>query len=536
MKGLIILIVLSTFLYNTYSQTTPPSIQIQKSLGGNYDDGVYSIQQTSDNGFILCGYSDSNNGDVTGHHGTVGGTYLDCWIVKLDSALNIQWQKSLGGSSWEEAASIKQTPDKGYIVAARSYSSDGDLTGNKGNLDCWIIKLDSLGTIVWQKNFGGSMYERASGINITSDGGYIVVGTTSSSDGDVTTNKGYFDVWAYKLDSLGNLIWQKTYGGTGDEYAYSIQQTFDGGYILAGETDSPDGDIVGFHGWTDGWVIKIDSIGNIIWQKPLGGSDIDGMFSIQETPDKGFISTGYSCSVNGNATSNNGLSDYWIVKLDSLGSVKWQKSIGGSNWENATYIRTTNDGGYVVVGSSDSNDGDVSNSHGNTNEDIWAAKLDSIGNIQWEISLGGTSDDGGLPQQHSNEGGPTAIQTNDGGYFVAGYSYSNDGDVTGHHGVSGASGTTDVWVVKLNFSTDILNQLISQDIVVFPNPATSSITLKTNQINSTVKIYNLSGMLLKEVVLCGYMNTIDINDLSTGIYMIEVISDQNIYHTKIIKE
>ncbi|MCD6097265.1 T9SS type A sorting domain-containing protein [bacterium] len=169
----------------------------------------------------------------------------------------IQWQKCLGGSGYDYAYSIQQTDDGGFIVAGYSNSNDGDVSGNHGERDYWVVKLNSAGDLVWQKSLGGSSWDEAWSIQQTSDGGFIVAGYSESNDGDVSGHHGGYDYWVVKLDSAGDIVWQKCLGGSYWDYAYSIQQTFDGGYIVAGESRSNNGDVSGNHGWGDYWVVKL---------------------------------------------------------------------------------------------------------------------------------------------------------------------------------------------------------------------------------------------------------------------------------------
>ena len=256
------------------------SILWQKCLGGSEYDVAKSIQQTTDGGYIVAGYSSSNNGDVSGNHGN-----HDYWIVKLDSSANIQWQKSLGGTADDDAQSIQQTIDGGYIVAGSSKSNDGDVSGNHGYGDYWIVKLDFSGNIEWQKSLGGSGGDYAYSVQQTSDRGYIVAGTSSSNDGDVSGNHGSWDYWIVKLDSTASIQWQKSLGGTDDEYGYSIHQTSDDGFIVAGSSESNDGDVSGNHAYSDYWIVKLDFSGSFEWQKSLGGSSSDVATSIQQSID-----------------------------------------------------------------------------------------------------------------------------------------------------------------------------------------------------------------------------------------------------------
>ena len=174
----------------------------------------------------------------------------------------ISWQKCLGGSAHDNATSIQQTSDGGYIVAGNTFSNDGDVTGYHGGDDYWVVKLDSNGNMKWQKCLGGSYGDCAKYIQQTSDGGYIVAGYTFSNDGDVTGLHGDSDYWVVKLDSNGNIKWQKCLGGSGNEGASSIQQARDGGYIIAGASNYSDGDVTGNHGGYDSWIVKLDANGN----------------------------------------------------------------------------------------------------------------------------------------------------------------------------------------------------------------------------------------------------------------------------------
>jgi hypothetical protein len=414
------------------------NLEWQKTLGGSEDDAAYSIQQTIDGGYIFAGSSNSDNGDVTGNHGSG-----DYWVVKLDSSGTIEWQKAIGGSYGDYACSIRQTID-GYVVAGESNSIDGDIERNHSiYLHCWLIGLSDTGAIEWQKALGGGGNDVATSIKQTFDDGYIVAGWSSSTDGDVTANHGGYDEWIVKLDSTGELDWQKTLGGSDHDEAKCIQQTNDSGFIVAGFSYSLDGDVAGNHGNQDYWIVKLSNAGTIQWQKSLGGSGDDEANAIQQTIDGGYIVAGWSNSTDGDIIDNHGNYDYWIVKLDFNGGILWKKSFGGSGNDKATSIYQTKDKGYVIAGYSNSNNDNVTGHHGNSfYSDYWIVKVDSVGNIQWQKSLGGTEEDEAYSIQ----------QTNDSGYVVAGSSYSNDGDVTGHHGSSSSQQVafSDYWIVKLD--------------------------------------------------------------------------------------
>lgn len=403
----------------------------QHAIGGTNDESGYAVEPTTDGGFVTAGWTYSNDSNVIGYHG-LG----DFWVVKLDDSLDIQWARALGGSLSEDGYSLKQTSDGGYVVVGQTRSNDGDVSGNHGGDDWWVVKLDAAGNISWQKTLGGSEDEWARSVDQTTDGGYIIAGFTASNDGDVTGLHGVpgnnADCWVVKLDQNGNLIWQKVFGGSSWDEAKSIQQTFYGGYVVAGYTNSNDGDINNTnHGGSDYWVLKLDPIGNIEWQKTLGGSGTDQAHSIEQTTGAGYIVAGYTNSSDGDVTVNHGQTDYWIVKLDAGGGMQWQKSVGGSLADKAYSVIQTIDGGFLIAGESSSTDGDINANKGST--DCWVVKLSGIGTLDWERSLGGSNVDRAY----------SIRETSYHSYVLSGASQSSDGDLTSNIGDS------DVWMVTL---------------------------------------------------------------------------------------
>ena len=523
MKKIFLLFTLiSSFL--TIAQTAP-SIQWQKSLGGSSSDIPYAIQQTTDGGYIIAGESRSTNGDVTGHHGP-SGDRADFWIVKINSSGIIQWQKSLGGSNGDIANSIQQTTDGGYIVAGTSTSNNGDVSGHHGCTDCstaddgWVVKLDSNGNLQWQKSLGGSDEDSLTSIRQTSDGGYIAVGNSYSNDGDVSGNHGGHDYWLVKLDPNGNIQWQKSLGGSLYEFANSVEQTTDGGYVIAGFSRSNNGDVSGNKGYEDFWIVKVDDSGNIQWQKSLGGTFWDVANSIKQTTDGGYIVAGYSYSIDGDVSGHHGTAaanpDYWVVKIDNSGNIQWQKSLGGNSSDIGRSVMQTADGGYIVAGSSASSDGDVTGNNDNS-FNYWIVKLDVDGNIQWQKSLGGSSDDEAFDIQ----------QTYDGGYIVAGYSQSNDGDVSGHHDFP------DFWIVKLSAEGLATAETANSKINIYPNPVKEIINFSEEVFN--VKITDVSGRTVKRNSAKG--KSIDVSTLTKGVYIISATTNAGeIVHRKFVKE
>ncbi|MEP6711758.1 MAG: hypothetical protein ABJA37_05040 [Ferruginibacter sp.] len=425
----------------------PSSILARTLLGGNQNDQANYIQQTTDGGYIVGGTSESSlDGDVTGANN--GG--VDCWVVKLDASGNIIWNKIFGGNDYDRLNQIQQTVDGGYIFAATTGSSaNGDITGtSNGGFDCWVVKLDANGNIIWNVLLGGDQPDFANSIQQTSDGGYILGAYSySSANGDVTaTNKGLDDFWVVKLNATGVVQWNKLLGGNGEEVLNAIKQTSDGGYIATGSTtSSANGDVTGtISGIFDFWVIKLNSIGNAVWNKSIGGNQEEIAYSIQQTSDGGYIVAGNSTSsASGNITgTNNGLLDYLVVKLDATGNISWNKLLGGNADETAYSIGQTTDGGYIVVGTSSSSaSGDVTqNSYGQG--DGWIVKLNATGTIVWSKLYGGNQADIVTSVQ----------QTTDGGYIIGGYTASSaNGSVIGTN-----HGGDDFWILKLDANGNIL--------------------------------------------------------------------------------
>ncbi|MBP9673477.1 MAG: T9SS type A sorting domain-containing protein [Bacteriovoracaceae bacterium] len=492
--------ILSLLLFGTSALLHSQSINWGKTYGGSQNESHAFIQPTSDGGYIMSSDSNSNDGDVSGHHGNG-----DFWIIKIDAQGNLQWQKSYGGSQIESARSIQPTTDGGYIVVGLTLSNDGDVSNNHGDEDGWIIKIDAQGNLQWQKTYGGSLADRFHTIQATA-GGYIVAGYSSSNDGDVVSlNHGNGDLWVVKIDLQGSIIWEKNYGGTGDEWAKSIQPTTSG-YVIGGYTNSNDGDVTGHHGNGDFWVMHIDSQGNLQWQKTYGGS-LDELFStIQKTTDGGYVMTGYTTSNDGDITNHQGLRDFWVVKVDNQGNLQWQKTYGGNKDDWPYSVQQTTDGGYIVAGLSNSNQGDVTDNLGGY--DFWLIKIDVQGNLQWQKTYGG-----------SNQEGAEAIQeTPDGGYIVIGSTLSSDGDVTNNYGGS------DLWVLKLDSAVNN-EELPSIKSLISPNPNNGFFFIQLPQPPMgpvTFFIYDLTGKIMTQIESASGQNKILVDvKLPSGIYFVE---------------
>ncbi len=488
-----------------------PAIQWQNTIGGSDDDYLASLQLAADGGYILGGTSISDiSGDKTENH---LGPH-DYWVVKLNATGTIQWQNTISGNNLDRLASLIQAADGGYILIGYS---DSDISGDKtenslGIYDYWVVKLDAAGAIQWQNTIGGAGWDHSPCLELTTDGGYILGGSSSSNiSGDKTENSnGDFDYWVVKLDATGTLQWQNTIGGNDSEDLNSLQQTADGGYILGGSSysnvsgDKTEDGI----GSLDFWVVKLDATGAIEWQNTIGGDGYDDLSSLQQTSDGGFILGGYSVSnISGDKTENSlGDGDYWMVKLDAIGGIQWDKTIGGDLNEELYSVVQSSDGGYLLGGYSESFiSGDkTENSIGGY--DYWVVKLNSIGQIQWQNTIGGSDRDFLVTLQ----------QTDDGGYTLGGSSKSNISDDKTEY----SNGGYDIWVIKLAPETVPTGEapIAPAGITIQPNP-TTDILFVQSETATTLCLQNAFGQIISTQTIQG-QGKIDLSSYPNGIYFL----------------
>lgn len=355
--------------------------------------------------------------------------------------LKINWQKSYGGSDADYGIKIGKTHN-GFILFCTAYSNDGEVLGNHGSSDFWVVRIDTIGNIIWSKTYGGSYYDNLKQMKPTLDGGFVIIGHTFSTDGDVQGNHGSSDYWVIKIDSLGDLKWQTCLGGSIQDFGEVIDLAPDSGFICNGWSASPDGDVTGNHGLYDSWVVKLDKNGLLKWEYSFGSSYPDYGLGIASTDDGGAILNCSAGIADGDVQCNyhGGDSDVWIVKLDSLGVIEWQHCYGGSQHDFGNLIIPLKDGGYLCAGNTTSSDGDVSGNHGSF--DIWVFTIDHFGNLLNQKCFGGSDDD--TPDFMK--------QLSDSNYIIGGYTKSNDGDVSGNHG------QMDIWVIKITPDLNLLWQ------------------------------------------------------------------------------
>jgi len=289
-----------------------------------------------------------------------------------------KWMKTFGGHQSDVGNSVLQTSDGGYIVCGDT------LSFGSGEEDIWLIKTDNNGNMMWEKFLGGDKTDLGLSIQHTNDGGYIIAGITYSY------GNGGSDIWLIKIDADGNKLWDKTIGGNDFDTAYDVKQTSDSGYVLIGVTVSYGA------GERDIYLVKTDSEGNIEWDKTFGGNDYDRGESVQQTPDGGYILIGWTASYGA------GEFDFWLIKTDHEGNLQWDKTFGGTGYDYGHSVLTTDDGGYIITGETESK--------GVGSYDVWLIKTDSNGELLWDKTFGGLG----------WERGNSIQQTNDGGYIICG--------------------------------------------------------------------------------------------------------------------
>ncbi len=364
------------------SSLTPPTAWNQ-TYGGTGADYGYSVVQTSDGGYAVAGYTSS--------FGAVGG---DCYLVRTNYAGSMLWNKTYGGTGYEEADSVVQTGDGGYAIAGYTNSFGA------GGSDFYLVKTDYYGSMLWNKTYGGTGTDYGYSVIQTSDGGYAVAGYTNSF-GAVGG-----DCYLVRTDSSGTLLWNKTYGGTGTDYGYSVIQTSDGGYAVAGYTNSF-GAVGG-----DCYLVRTDSSGTLLWNKTYGGTGTDYGYSVVQTGDGGYAIAGYTNSFGAVG------GDCYLVRTDSSGTLLWNKTYGGAGGDVAWSVVQTSDGGYAVAG--------YTNSFGAGGYDFYLVRTNYAGSMLWNQTYGGTGADYGY----------SVVQASDGGLVLAGDTNS-----------FGAGGY-DVWLVR----------------------------------------------------------------------------------------
>jgi hypothetical protein len=425
----IVLAVLSSILFNGLMGLAdepfcPPGVQWQQSFGSAGGDEGGQVRQLSDGGFILGGTAGQAGGDRASPH--YGGR--DFWLVRLDTAGRKFWDQSYGGTGDDSLESVQVLPDGGFLLGGWSTSPP---SGNKtsphfGESDYWLVRTDAAGNKLWERSFGGSLSDTLTSLELTSDGGFVLAGgSTSGSDGNkASPHFGLHDFWVVRLDSAGNRVWERSFGGAGREPICSIKPTVDGGFVLVGPSDSSHGSgtkTSPHFGQQDFWVVRLDAHGQQIWDKSFGSSGPDEARSVLQAADGGFfVGGGSGLGSGGNKTSRNfGWFDYWLVRLDAAGNKLWEQSYGGEGGDDCKAMALLSDGGLLLIGSSWSSAGGSKTSPLLGGNDFWVVRTGPSGTQLWDESFG----------DENNNHAYSAQSTSDGGFVVAGYTHYYDVNV-----------------------------------------------------------------------------------------------------------
>ncbi|WP_338841189.1 T9SS type A sorting domain-containing protein [Flavobacterium ginsenosidimutans] len=529
---------------------------------------------------------------------------------------DILWEKSYGGIHADYLFDAQPTADYGFILAGSSLS---DKTGNReednhGDLDYWVWKMTEKGELDWQKSFGGSGFDLLRSVKITSDGGFILAGTSSSGKGFQKKEdcKGLSDFWIIKLDASGGEQWQRTLGGTGQDELLCAFQTKDGGFILGGSSSSgpqPSLEAKTYagsaakedlfskseksRGSMDYWIVKLDKSGTVEWQKTYGGEYADELRSMEQTADQGYILAGYSNSpVSGEKTDGNqGLGDYWILKIDDKGEIQWQKTYGADGDDQLYIIHQTSDGGYIAGGNSNSKNaltsmgGIVGNG-----TDFWLLKIDSEGEVIWSKTydfgkvdiltslvenvdatflIGGyakTEIKSSLINAMAQKAGAgkekdgindyialkikddgeefwnktigsngedilrKVVETRDGGYLMTGTSNSSSSKDK-----NSSIGSNDFWVVKLKDRAKI--EKAKASIEAIPNPVSTftNVIIGYDYTEGTASVVDMLGHVLQNFKISSRTVPVDLSYYAEGIYIINIKTDIKTDSVKVIK-
>ncbi|MBM3330451.1 T9SS type A sorting domain-containing protein [candidate division WOR-3 bacterium] len=347
----------------------PAQITFQRTYGGIGDDRGFSVRQTADGGYIIAGQTSIFEGSNT-----------DVYLIKTDSLGDTLWTRTFGGDSNDFGFSVRQTTDSGYIISGKTSSFGA------GNEDVYLIRTNSNGDTLWTKTFGGDSNDCGPSVQVTADGGCIITGYTRSF------GMGQADVYLVKTDIHGDTMWTRTYGGTGNDNGYSVQQTVDDGYIIAGNARSPSS--------YDVYLVKTDAGGDTLWTRTYGSTGSEGGRSIQQTTDTGYIIVAPTTSFGAES------SDVYLIKTDARGDTQWTRTFGGRSVDQGFSVQQTTDGGYIVGG--------LTASNGSYPSDAWLIKTGADGSAMWTRTFGdGPYDEGRSVQQ-----------TADGGYVVTGLTRS----------------------------------------------------------------------------------------------------------------
>ncbi len=533
-----VILLITLLSFNSISQQLYP--RWESCFGGTEWDEGRGILYSNNSYWIVAG-TNSDDGNISYNHGT-----YDIWFFNIDTLGNLIKEKTFGGSYADgNYMDVKKLNDTAFYIAAFSQSIDGDISynpwpGPDGNL--WILQVSNKGEILWETMAGGTGTDELCDFIVTDDGGVLALSSSTSHDGDVSDHHGSWDLWMIKINSTGQKQWNLSLGGTGFEGGGSVKQTSDGGYIVAGYTDGAGGgnyDTTCNHhnpgsGHPDAWIVKIDSARNIQWQQCYGGTYPDACSNIIELDD-GYLVLGHTMSNDGDVSGLHSPpgpnSDYggdiWVFKIDFQGSLLWQKCLGGKYNDFARNIFPTSDGGFMIVGTTRSKDGDVVGNHDLKEGwfgDIWFAKIDSTGDLLWQYCYGG-------PLEETLYRG--VVQKSDWDYVVTLGTFTNEWQC---HGET----WPDVRVVELYDSTVGVRETPAGKfgVKIYPNPTRSLLNIELDgnngTYNATVELLDISGRAVLKKTFNAPQIQLNTSGITGGFYLVKVQTGKGVVTRKVV--
>jgi hypothetical protein len=545
----------------------------QKNIGGTGFDMLQSLALTIDGGFIVAGTSSSKKGGdkLEDNRGN-----SDYWIVKLNAMGTEEWQKTIGGSGQEVLQSIHQTRDGGYIIGG---SSSSELSGDKsqpkfGNMDYWLVKLDTKGKIEWQKVFGGTYVDELRSVYLTADGGYFIGGYSNSplSGNKSQDNIGVGDYWVLKLDSKGEIQWQKTIGGDRDDQLYSVRQTYDNGYLIGGNSNSNNSyqKSKGNDDGTDFWVVKLNDKGESVWQETYNIAKTDILSSIVENEDHSFLLAGYAQAeantsakkgISNKSSIKDGTADYVAIRITEKGEEVWRSVLGSHGEDFLKKAIETRDGGYLLAGTSNAFGSSSTSSVSSSKKTISGIKGKENGQLakgKKELNDAGTEQANDVNKKVANsivaatdstkkalglnENSPLQLNSptaSIGGGLLNGNSAAasetNQKKLPPSRDKSSSYGSSDFWVVKLKDESKTDKPKVG--IEALPNPTTqfTNVIVGYEYDQGTATVVDLSGHILKQFAITGRTIPVDLSAYPEGIYIVNIKTNIQSDGVKIIK-
>lgn len=508
----------------------------EKTYGGLHADYLYDIQPTPDYGFILAGSSVS---DVGGSKSEARVGILDFWLWKMSETGKLEWQRSYGGDGIDMLNSLVITRDGGMLLAGTSNSQKGfdKIDAPFGGDDFWVLRLDQFGNIIWQKTFGGKAEDKLAKVIETRDGGFLIGGSSSSNrvfdtkkqevveNAKSENSRGNLDYWVIKVDAQGEMEWQRTMGGRYVDILKTVVETPDGGYLLGGESNSPEsGDKTGKNlGEFDFWIVQLDENGDTQWQRTIGGEGDDRLVDIVITESKKILIAGYSNSGISfdKEVSNKGRStDIWAIMLDEEGIQEWQKTYNIDSYSLLTGVTKTDDKAFVLGGYSQKALLEKKQK-GTVGSDFFALKIDSLGERKWKRELGSSSRDV-LSR---------IIETRDGGYVLAG---TSNGKVSKSK-QSGNVGMEDFWIVKL--LDEDKDEKPKRLIEAYPNPTNdvTNVLVGFDFDHGTATVVDIAGRQLQHFEITSRTVPVSLQGLPIGVYLVTIKTNKGGETVKILK-